>query len=41
MPIPTARRWLGIETIEVSLVEKLVATFGGALATPFPEQIVP
>lgn len=32
MPLPTARHWLGIELIEVSLKEKLVATFGGGLA---------
>lgn len=32
MPLPHFRRWLGIEIIEVSLTEKLVATFGGGLA---------
>lgn len=32
MPLPNVRRWLGIEIIEVSLTEKLVATFGGGLA---------
>ncbi|MDP1592022.1 MAG: HPP family protein [Prosthecobacter sp.] len=32
MPLPTARHWLGIELIEVSLKEKLVATLGGGLA---------
>jgi hypothetical protein len=26
MPLPHVRRWLGIEIIEVSLTEKLVAT---------------
>ena len=30
MPIPTMRKWLGIELIEVS--EKLVAALGGGLA---------
>ena len=32
MPLPTLRRWLGIELIEVSLAEKLVATLGSGLA---------
>lgn len=32
MPLPHVRRWLGIEIIEVSLTEKLVATIGGGLA---------
>ena len=29
MPQSNVRRWFGIEIIEVSLAEKLVATFGG------------
>lgn len=32
MPLPTLRKWLGIELIEVSLVEKLVAAIGGAVS---------
>ena len=32
MPTPKLRQWLGIELIEVSLVEKLVATIGGGLS---------
>jgi CBS-domain-containing membrane protein len=32
MPTPKLRQWLGIELIEVSLAEKLVATVGGGLA---------
>lgn len=32
MPTLTMRRWLGIEIIEVSLAEKLVATLGGAVS---------
>ena len=32
MPTPKLSQWLGIELIEVSLVEKLVATIGGGLS---------
>ncbi|MDI1315343.1 HPP family protein [Prosthecobacter sp.] len=32
MPIPTLRKWLGIELIEVSMTEKAVSTLGGGLA---------
>jgi CBS domain-containing membrane protein len=32
MPIPTLRKWLGIELIEVSATEKIVAAAGGGLA---------
>jgi hypothetical protein len=32
MPVVTVRKWLGIELIEVSITEKLVATLGGGLS---------
>lgn len=32
MPIPTLRKWLGIEIVETSLTEKLVAAAGGGLS---------
>ncbi|WP_395741343.1 HPP family protein [Prosthecobacter sp.] len=32
MPTPNLRRWLGIELIEVSALEKTVSTLGGGLA---------
>ena len=32
MPIPTLRKWLGIELVEVSITEKLVAAAGGGLS---------
>ncbi len=32
MPIPTLRKWLGIELVEVSLTEKFVAALGGGIA---------
>ena len=32
MPLPTLRKWLGIELIEVSATEKIVATLGGGLS---------
>lgn len=32
MPIPTLRKWLGIELVEVSFTEKAVAALGGGLS---------
>lgn len=32
MPTPTLRKWLGIELVEVSVTEKIVATLGGGLS---------
>ncbi len=32
MPLPTLRKWLGIELIEVSFTEKIVAAVGGGLS---------
>lgn len=32
MPLPTLRKWLGIELVEVSVTEKAVAALGGGLS---------
>lgn len=32
MPLPTLRKWIGIELVEVSVTEKAVAALGGALS---------
>lgn len=32
MPTPTLRKWLGIELVEISITEKIVATLGGGLS---------